>query len=111
MNTNRYCKHCGAIVPTEYGKTEYVCPECGKEVQLKDLLAGWTRDARIDQLKAMHELMLGANDEGIYMSWIVTGVPDCPSEEDFEFIALRDESYNECFDLFLKLIKRDGNRW
>lgn len=110
MNTNKYCKNCGAVVPTEYGKTDYVCPECGKEVQLKDLLAGWTRDARIDQLKAMHELMLCANDEYIYGTWIYL-MPDNPSEEDFEYIALSDENYNECFDLFLKLIKKDGNRW
>jgi len=110
MDTKRYCRNCGSVVETEYGKTDYVCPCCKKEVQLKDLIAGWTREARIAQLKAMHELMRNANDEMIYGSWIYT-MPDEPSEEDFESIAIDDEQYNECFDKFVKLIKYEGNRW
>ena len=35
-------------------------------------LAKCTKDARIKQLKAMHELMMLANDEDIYMTWIYT---------------------------------------
>ena len=65
---------------------------------------------RIRQLNAMHELMTEANDEMIYMSWIYV-VPDCPSEEDFESIAISDEQYNEAFDLFVKLIAKKGNRY
>ena len=68
-------------------------------------------DARVEQLKAMHELMRNANDEDIYMTCIVAGVPDEPSEEDFEYIAMDNEAYNECFDLFIEIIKDDGNRW
>jgi hypothetical protein len=74
-------------------------------------MSKYTRDARIAQLKAMHELMINANDEGIYMTWIICGVPDEPMEEDFEYIAEDDKAYEECFDLFAKLIVRDGNRW
>ena len=70
------------------------------------------RETRIRQLKAMHELMCCTNDEEIYYSsWITTGVPDCPMEEDFEWIAEDDQAYDECFDLFVKLIARKGNRW
>ena len=71
----------------------------------------YTKEARVAQLKAMHELMCDANDEGIYMAWITTGVPDCPTEEDFEWIAEDNQAYDECFDLFVKLIARKGNRW
>ena len=70
----------------------------------------WTKNVRIRQLKAMHELMTLANDENIYMAWIYT-MPDEPSEEDFEDIAEDDEMYNECFDAFVRLIKHDGNRY
>lgn len=71
----------------------------------------WTKESRITQLKAMHELMINANDEDIYMRWIITGVPDEPTEGDFEYIAESDEEYNHCFDLFVKLIAKQGNRW
>lgn len=69
------------------------------------------KDTRIMQLKAMHELMVNSNDEDIYMTWISLGVPDEPRESDFEFVAEDDASYHECFDLFVKLIVDEGNRW
>lgn len=109
MDFNYYCKDCGAVVETEYGKTEYTCT-CGRNVHIKDLVSGWVREARINQLKAMHTLMCNANDEGIYGSWIYT-MPDEPSEDDFIDIALNESMYNECFDKFIKLIKYEGNRW
>ena len=67
-------------------------------------------ECKVRQLKAMHDLMCEANDEYIYMAWINL-VPDCPSDEDIKDIALDDELYNECFDLFVKLIAKDGNRY
>ena len=110
MDMNKYCRHCGAIVETNYELNKYTCPTCKKDYEHKDIIAGWTRESRINQLKAMHELMTEANDEMIYMSWIYL-MPDCPSEEDIIDIAMDDEQYNECFDLFVKLIKKEGNRW
>lgn len=110
MDFNHYCKHCGTVVETEYGKTEYTCGACGETSRLKDLVPGWIREARIAQLKAMHTLMCNANDEGIYGSWIYT-MPDEPNEDDFIDIAMDAEQYNECFDKFVKLIKYEGNRW
>ena len=70
-----------------------------------------TIESRINQLKAMHDLMTEANDESVYMRWVELGVPDCPDKDDFEFIAQDDEMYNECFDLFIKLIALKGNRF
>lgn len=103
----------------------YLCRTCTKEVELRaeenigrcphcntglTLISSWKLEARMDQLRAMHTLMQNANDEGIYMSWIYT-MPDGATEEDFMDIALDDENYNECFDAFVKLIKKEGNRW
>lgn len=105
-----YCKKCGIELNFEYGVTQVYCARCDTSVQRVDTIAYHTRDARVNQLKAMHELMREANDEGIYMMWIYL-VPDEPSDEDFEFIALSDKLYNETFDLFVKLIAKSGNRY
>lgn len=106
----RYCKQCGTAIKMVYGQALYECPKCNKSVQLKDLMPTWTFEARRDQLEAMHNLMTNANDENIYMSWICL-MPDGAEKEDFEFIALRDDLYNECFDLFIKLVAKNGMRW
>lgn len=110
MDFNHYCKKCGHHIEFQYGEVTGYCPVCDKEITRKDTIAGNTRKARINQLKAMHELMCEANDEYIYMAWIYV-MPDCPSEDDFLYIAMNDELYNECFDLFVKLIAKDGNRY
>jgi hypothetical protein len=119
MDFNRYCKHCGNEVKeitSEDATLAYIqgrlfkCECIDRPLSHKEVIAGYTRDARIKQLKAMHELMCLANDEGIYMSWIYL-MPDCPSEEDFESIAIDDEQYCECCDLFIKLIAKPGNRY
>lgn len=73
-------------------------------------MSKFTKAARVSQLKAMHSLMLDANDENIYMNWILL-MPDEPSEYDFEDIAADDGLYNECFNLFIKLIAKEGCRW
>lgn len=70
----------------------------------------YTLPRHIEQLKSMHDLMLLANDEEIYATWIVTGIPDEPTEEDFSSIAEDEQSYNEVFDLFVRLIALKGNR-
>ena len=104
------CKECGHKVNFEFGNNTSFCWTCGKEIWSKDAMPMHRLDARVTQLKAMHTLMLEANDESIYMTWICT-MPDCPSEEDFIDIALDDEMYNECFDLFVKLIADKDNRY
>ena len=106
----RYCKHCGQLITISYGQEEYTCLSCGNKGSFKDLVAQWTLDARMKQLKAMHELLCECNDERIYMNWIYL-MPDCPTKEDFFDIALDEEQYNECWELFLKLVKSDGIRW
>ena len=110
MNMARYCKKCGHHIEFQYGEVKEYCPICDKELERQDTIAGYTLDARMSQLKAMHDLMCEANDEYIYMTWINL-MPDCPSMEDIKYIAIKDKSYNECFDLFVKLIAKSGNRY
>ena len=111
MNTIFYCKECGSAIKFNYSDVHVKCSVCNKGLTTKDIMPGWARDTRIEQLKAMHTLMCSANDEEITMTWLSLGVPDCPSEEDFIDMALDDEAYNETFDLFVELIQKKGNRW
>lgn len=110
MDFNRYCRTCGHHINIQYGEEFGYCPICNKNITRMDTIAGYRREARIQQLKAMHELMRGANDENIYMSWIYV-MPDGASAEDFTNIAMDDKAYEECFDVFVRLIGKDGNRW
>lgn len=104
-------RDCGKeITKVNYTTGDAYCPYCEQEVALSETIADYTLKARIEQLKAMHELMRNANDEEIYMAWIYT-VPDEPEDEDFEYIAMDDQEYNDCFDTFIDLIKYEGNRW
>ena len=113
MDFNYYCRHCGSKVeeidPINEMRT-YKCECTELPLGYKDVIAGYTRDARITQLKAMHTLMLNANNESLYMSWIYT-MPDEPSEMDFKEIAINDSSYNDCWDKFLRLAQKNGMRW
>lgn len=110
MNFNRYCKNCGHHIEFQYGEATGYCPVCDREIYKAGTIAGYVKDARIKQLKAMHTLMCQANDEGIYMSWIYT-MPDAPTEDDFIDIAINDDDYEACFDTFVRLIQHNGNRW
>ncbi len=107
----RLCKTCGNAVEIHYENEKIFCSHCNEELEINETISEHCFSTRVQQLKAMHELMCNANDEYIYMTWIITGVPDEPSDADFEDIALDDELYNECFDLFVELIQSDGNRW
>lgn len=62
---------------------------------------------RIRILKLMHEMMQESNDENLYLRWICF-MPDCPNENDFEFIAEEDDEFNAATDLFRKLIAERG---
>ena len=59
---------------------------------------------RIDQLKAMNEFVCSANDETLFYEWIEQAIPDEPSESDYEFIASDDVLYNDCVNLFKKIV-------
>ena len=104
------CRECGSEVEVDSVKINAKCKTCNKTLTPQETISSWNLEARMSQLKAMHALMLEANDESIYMSWIYL-MPDCPSEDDFKDIAMDDQSYNECFDKFVRLIAKNGNRY
>ena len=110
MEFKFYCRHCGAEVERPYGDDESICSCCNRKLSRKDTIPSWTRDARVAQLSAMHQLIANCNDENIYMSWIYL-MPDGATEEDFIDIAMDDEMYNECWEKFLRLAAKDGMRW
>lgn len=71
------------------------------------MISKYTIEGRMEQIKLMHELMLSANDENIYMTWIFV-MPDEPDEDDFAWFAEDDERYEELCDLFKRLVVKDG---
>lgn len=58
---------------------------------------------RVAKLKEMHKIMLNISNEDYYFDWIVWGVPDEPSEDDYEFLAETPERYNEVSECFARL--------
>lgn len=66
------------------------------------------KNERVEALKAMHLLVCHLNDEAAYDSWIQVGVPDCPSDNDYDFIASDKESFEDCMSEFIHLVKAYG---
>ena len=64
---------------------------------------------RIKLLKEMNTYIIEMGDEEIWMDWITLGVPDEPSEDDYEFIAENDDEWNDVCDLFGKLTKEEAD--
>lgn len=109
---SRICKSCYSEIRHGNGTSDSWCPGCKRYIDyFDDAMLEHQYKARMAQLKAMHELMSNANNETIYMIWTTMGVPDCPSEDDFQYIATDDKLYNECFDLFVRLVRKEDNRW
>lgn len=46
---------------------------------------------RVELLKGMNTYMLQLGNETLLGAWFLTGIPDCPDEEDFEFFATNDD--------------------
>lgn len=60
-------------------------------------------------LKQMNKYIIEIGDEEIWMDWITLGVPDEPSEDDYDFIAENDDEWNDTCELFGKLVHEDEN--
>lgn len=79
-----------------------IMPEYDAEVGQWDTeTMKWTD--RYRQIQAMHQLICLANNEELYATWVYY-VPDEATDDDFISIATSDESFNEAFKLFKKLI-------
>ena len=60
----------------------------------------------VAQLKLMHSIMQSMNNENAYYTWIMTGVPDGATKEDFIDIASDSEEFDDCLELFDKLFTK-----
>lgn len=60
-------------------------------------------------LKEMNTYIIEMGDEEIWMDWITLGVPDEPSEDDYEFIAENDDEWNDVCGLFGKLVVEEAD--
>ena len=67
-------------------------------------------EIRIQLAKEMNQYILNLGDEEIWLHWIELGVPDAPSEEDYEFIAENDDEWVDLCELFGELTGK-ANKW
>lgn len=61
-------------------------------------------ELRLDEVKAMNEAIIMCGDEELWLTWIALGVPDEPSEEDFEWFAEDINEYNDLVKLYKNLM-------
>lgn len=60
-------------------------------------------------LKEMNAYIIEMGDEEIWMDWITLGVPDAPSEDDYDFIAENDDEWNDVCGLFGRLAVEEAD--
>lgn len=63
---------------------------------------------RISIAKQMNKYIIDMGDEEIWMDWITIGIPDAPTEEDYESIAEDDNEWMDLCALFGKLVGAEG---
>lgn len=63
---------------------------------------------RVELLKGMNTYMLQLGNETLLGAWFLTGIPDCPNEEDFEFFATNDDEWVYICKLFGRLTINRG---
>ena len=59
---------------------------------------------RISIAKQMNKYIIDMGNEEIWMDWITVGIPDTPTEEDYESIAEDNEEWMYLCTLFGKLV-------
>ena len=60
---------------------------------------------KIKLLKAMDKVIRNYDgDEELIFWWLQEGVPDCASEDDYNFIASTAEYFNETVELFTEIV-------
>lgn len=58
------------------------------------------KEERKEVLRSMHHLISELNNENAYLEWISVAVPDCPSDDDYEFIAEDEDCFVEAINAF-----------
>lgn len=64
-----------------------------------------TKEQRIELLKGMNQYIIDLGDEEVYETWFSLGVPDEPTEDDYEFIVENKGCWREICELFGNLIR------
>ncbi len=64
-------------------------------------------EIRIDLLKQMHKYVIEMGDEYLYDTWIISAVPDEPSDNDFEDIANDDDYWVHACHVFSRIAFED----
>ena len=67
-------------------------------------------EKRINLLKEMDNTVRNFDDENLIMRWLVNGVPDCASEEDFIEISKDEEFFHDIYKLFCKLFNENNKK-
>lgn len=63
-------------------------------------------EIRVDILKDMNKFVLEKiYDEELIFHWLEEGIPDCPSDDDFLFIAENDEEWERICSVFAWVVK------
>ena len=84
------CKHNTRVAETTFSKR--------KENTVRRIM-----EQRIGVLKSMDNIIRHINDETYMNTWLMLGVPDCASDNDYEFIASHDNEYNDITKLFFEI--------
>ena len=66
------------------------------------------QETRVKLLHGMNDYILQLGDEALIGAWFITGIPDCPDEEDFEFFATDDDEWVYICKLFGRLTINRG---
>lgn len=66
------------------------------------------QETRVKLLHNMNDYILQLGDETLIGAWFITGIPDCPDEEDFEFFATDDDEWVYICRLFGRLTINRG---
>ena len=67
-------------------------------------------DYRAEQLKLMDQLIRCAADENVIDAWLMVGIPDGSTDEDFIGYGEDEDDYNEFVDTFIRMIQKPGYR-
>ena len=62
--------------------------------------------SRIRMLNGMDEIVRSAENEDLLEPWLMGGVPDAATEDDYESMAEDDEDFAHAVNLFLRLIPK-----
>ena len=66
------------------------------------------QETRVKLLHNMNDYILQLGDETLIGAWFITGIPDCPDEEDFKFFATDDDEWVYICRLFGRLTINRG---